>query len=90
MLCILRTHALPPMISVAWVMRSRCGMTISLSKRVTTMATSKGCPQYVDRPPVMSNTDPVVNEQSSLHSQATIAAISLGCTKRPMGILPSM
>jgi hypothetical protein len=38
----------------------------------------------------MSKTAPVLNEQSSLDSQATIAAISSTSTKRPIGILPSM
>ena len=47
-------------------------------------------PQYVARPPVKSNTAPVLNEQSSLDNQATIAAISSTSTKRPIGILPSM
>ena len=35
-----------------------------------------GWPQYVARPPEMSNTAPVLNAQSSLHSQAIIAAAS--------------
>ena len=46
--------------------------------------------QYVARPPDRSNTAPVLNEQSSLASQAIIAAISSGMTKRAIGILPSM
>ena len=42
--------------------------------------------QYVARPPEMSNTPPVENEQSSEQSQATMAAISCGRPKRPSGI----
>src|SRR5690349_5371271 len=46
--------------------------------------------QYVDRPPVMSSTAPVVNEQSSDDSHATSAAISCTSRKRPIGIFASM
>src|SRR5436190_21778561 len=38
----------------------------------------------------MSNTPPVENEQSSVASQQTSAAISSTLTKRPIGILESM
>src|SRR5262249_19249328 len=47
-------------------------------------------PQYVARPPERSNTAPVLNEHSSLASQATSAAISCGSPKRPIGIFDSM
>src|SRR6185312_5093586 len=47
-------------------------------------------PQYVARPPEISNTAPVEKEQSSLASHEMRAAISSGATKRFMGIFPSM
>src|SRR5882757_4560492 len=43
-------------------------------------------PQYVARPPEISNTAPVENAQSSEASHATIAASSSTRTKRPFGI----
>ena len=46
--------------------------------------------QYVARPPDRSNTAPVENEQSSLASQHTSAAISSTSPKRPIGIFDSM
>ena len=49
-----------------------------------------GGAQYVARPPEISNTPPVVKEQSSEANQATMAATSCTCKKRPMGILDSM
>ena len=48
------------------------------------------CPQYVARPPDISNTAPVANEHSSLASQQISAAISVGSTKRFIGVLDSM
>src|SRR5205814_6169716 len=46
--------------------------------------------QYVARPPDKSNTPPVVNEQSSVHSHATSAAASSTLPNRPIGIFDSM
>ena len=46
--------------------------------------------QYVARPPLMSNTAPVENEQSSEDSQQIRAATSSSSRKRPIGILASM
>jgi len=46
--------------------------------------------QYTARPPEMSNTAPVENEQSSDDSQATSAAISSTSTNRFIGIFDSM
>ena len=46
--------------------------------------------QYVARPPLMSNTAPVENEQSSEASQQMSAAISVTSTKRPIGMRESM
>src|ERR1700733_776914 len=46
--------------------------------------------QYVARPPEMSNTAPVENEQSSEASQAASAASSSTRTKRFFGIFDSM
>ena len=46
--------------------------------------------QYTARPPEMSYVAPVENEQSSLASQQTIAAISSTLPKRPSGIFDSM
>ena len=46
--------------------------------------------QYVARPPLRSNTAPVVNEFSFDTSHATIAAISSTVTNRPRGIFDSM
>ncbi len=46
--------------------------------------------QYVARPPEMSNTPAVLNEQSSEQSQATKAAISSTRTNRPIGIFERM
>jgi hypothetical protein len=42
--------------------------------------------QYVARPPEISNIPSVLNEHSSEASQATSAAISVGCPKRPIGM----
>jgi hypothetical protein len=47
-------------------------------------------PQYVARPPEISNTAPVENEQSSDASHAIIAASSSTVTKRFIGIFDSM
>ena len=49
-----------------------------------------GTLQYVDLPPERSNTPHVLNEHSSLASQATSAAISPGSPKRLIGILESI
>ncbi len=57
--------------------------------RATTRQTSKQL-QYTARPPEISNTAPVENEQSSDASQATSAAISSTVTKRFIGIFDSM
>jgi hypothetical protein len=46
--------------------------------------------QYVARPPEISNTAPVVNEQSCEAQNAASAAISSTVTKRPRGIFDSM
>src|SRR5207302_11309197 len=46
--------------------------------------------QYVARPPLMSNTAPVVNELSSEATHAISAAISSGVTHRPRAIRDSM
>src|SRR4051794_4102646 len=46
--------------------------------------------QYVARPPLRSNTPPVVNEQSSEHSHATSAAASAVFPNRPIGIFDRM
>src|SRR6185437_11183845 len=43
--------------------------------------------QYVARPPLKSNTAPVVNEFSSLASQVIMDAASLSSSMRPRGIL---
>ena len=53
-------------------------------------STGRNRPQYVARPPEMSRTVPVVNEQSSDAANATRAAISSTLTKRPRGIFDSM
>jgi predicted transcriptional regulator len=47
-------------------------------------------PQYVARPPEMSNTAPVVKAQSCEAQKATRSAISSTLTKRPRGIFESM
>ena len=44
-----------------------------------------GGAQYTERPPEMSNTAPVLKEQSSEASQAAMAATSSTSTKRPIG-----
>src|SRR5690349_7326917 len=44
--------------------------------------------QYVARPPLRSNTAPVVNEFSSLARNVIIEAASLSSSIRPRGILP--
>ena len=60
---------------------------------IASQAAASGPPrvlQYVERPPVMSNTAPVEKLHSALDSQAAIAAISCTSTKRAIGILLSM
>ena len=47
-------------------------------------------PQYVARPPEMSNTAPVVNAHSGEAQNATRSAISSTLTNRPRGIFASM
>jgi hypothetical protein len=51
---------------------------------------AEGASGAADLPPDRSNTAPVEKEQSSVHSQPTMAATSSGVPKRPMGILDSM
>src|SRR5262249_25237583 len=51
---------------------------------------ASGVSQYVARPPEMSNTAPVVNEQSAEAQKAASAAISSTSTNRPRGIFDSM
>src|SRR5262249_20677249 len=46
--------------------------------------------QYVARPPERSKTAPVLKEHSREHSQATRAAASSFCPKRPIGIRESI
>src|ERR1022692_3768943 len=46
--------------------------------------------QYVARPPEQSNTAPVLNDASSLHSQQISAATSSTVPNRPIGIFDSM
>ena len=50
----------------------------------------RGGSQYVARPPLRSNTAPVVNEFSSETIHATIAAASSTARNRPRGIFESM
>ncbi len=54
------------------------------------LSSAPGNRQYVPRPPEMSNTAPVLKEQSSDDSQHTMAAISSTPTKRAMGILDNI